>query len=735
MQRAAFRPYEGGEPFIFISYAHKNSADVFPILEKMDAAGYRVWYDDGIAPGSEWPEYIAEHLNASSVVVAFVSPASIDSPNCRREVTYALAKQKPFLGVLLEETKMSPGMELQLAAQQCILRYNYVTEEEFLAKLLGSEVLRPCLRPAEEIKTQTPAEAPVTPAAEKPKAQTAVQTSPKATGSVGKEKAAAAGGKSKTGLIIGIAAAAIALIVGGILFSGKGKNEEPDASKSTAVTTQAQTKDASQNTTEAPASSAVPATTAAPTEEQTEAPPEETTAAPEEVPLKGELVQRMSVTGDNSKQYAVYAAGVICVDQDAQKMGLTSYDGKSTVEAIYPIGSNYGDYEDYEGLYLIVSTDGSAAEKTAASLNRLGVIDAKGNVIIPEGYVDILEVNQYYAICIRVTEETTDPEEAVITMNGTTFSADASKEDKVYFKGEWELISLKTGQPVPGIAGTKASEYGEKWKYSSYYSGELIELDYNNYIWGDGTPLAAGAEVFSNGSYVVTTPSKGTVYNTDGTERFTFDPNQFSIEYSRGSYFAARKLSDGSRGYTLLDKDGQPVSVEFSIKGYYAPISCGPFIIAAPEGDNVWHLYDLKGELVTDRPINQYYTEYDELHHVLKADTKEDTDSYLFFTDEGELLLEVSSADVRVSDFKISRKDNYYYYNFATKAFDLNGDKTSHQWWVVVRNDGGKYDLIDTFTGETLLRGYDSYKVVKSPEYGTVVGAKYNQTIDVFILR
>ena len=59
MRRAAFRPYEGQEPFIFISYAHKNSDQVMPILEKLDEAGYRVWYDDGIAPGSEWPEYIA----------------------------------------------------------------------------------------------------------------------------------------------------------------------------------------------------------------------------------------------------------------------------------------------------------------------------------------------------------------------------------------------------------------------------------------------------------------------------------------------------------------------------------------------------------------------------------------------------------------------------------------------------------------------------------------------------
>ena len=137
-------PYEGSENYIFISYAHKNSKEVLEIMRRMTAAGYRIWYDDGIAPGSEWPEYIADHLNRASVVLAFVSPESIASSNCRREVTYALSKQKPFLGVILTPTKMSPGMEMQLSAQQCILRYNCKNDQDFYQKLLGGEILAPC---------------------------------------------------------------------------------------------------------------------------------------------------------------------------------------------------------------------------------------------------------------------------------------------------------------------------------------------------------------------------------------------------------------------------------------------------------------------------------------------------------------------------------------------------------------------------------------------------------------
>ena len=65
--------YEGREPYIFVSYAHKDSDKVVKIIEKLVEEGYRVWYDDGIAPGSEWPENIAQHLDGCAVFMAFIS--------------------------------------------------------------------------------------------------------------------------------------------------------------------------------------------------------------------------------------------------------------------------------------------------------------------------------------------------------------------------------------------------------------------------------------------------------------------------------------------------------------------------------------------------------------------------------------------------------------------------------------------------------------------------------------
>ena len=78
--------YEGREPYIFVSYAHKNSDSVMPVIESLFADKYRVWYDEGIAPGSEWPKNIEDHLREAAAVLVFVSEESLASPNCENEV-------------------------------------------------------------------------------------------------------------------------------------------------------------------------------------------------------------------------------------------------------------------------------------------------------------------------------------------------------------------------------------------------------------------------------------------------------------------------------------------------------------------------------------------------------------------------------------------------------------------------------------------------------------------------
>ena len=136
--------YEGGEPYIFISYAHKNSDMVLPIVSGLQDRGFRVWYDAGIETGTEWPEYIADHLASCGCAIIMVTEAALESHNCRREIHYAISQKVPMLVVYLEDVKMSRGMEMQLGVLQALFRSRHGSFGSFMDKLCSSALLEPC---------------------------------------------------------------------------------------------------------------------------------------------------------------------------------------------------------------------------------------------------------------------------------------------------------------------------------------------------------------------------------------------------------------------------------------------------------------------------------------------------------------------------------------------------------------------------------------------------------------
>ncbi|MCM1189245.1 MAG: TIR domain-containing protein [bacterium] len=145
MIRCSLEPYEGKEKYIFISYAHKDNDRVYPIVERLAEMGYRIWYDEGIDPGSEWPETIAEHLNNCEVCIAFLSENYLNSHNCRREINFALRKKKSFITIVLEPVELSLGMEMQLSATQSVSKYTFPDDEAFYAKVCTAKFLSACM--------------------------------------------------------------------------------------------------------------------------------------------------------------------------------------------------------------------------------------------------------------------------------------------------------------------------------------------------------------------------------------------------------------------------------------------------------------------------------------------------------------------------------------------------------------------------------------------------------------
>lgn len=125
-----------------------------PVIAKLQAEGFRVWHDEGIDAGAEWPETVAAHLKDCRLFISFISKSYLDSFNCRREIDYAVSKRKDFIAVMLEEVQMTPGMEMQLSSVQ-FLNLSRTDDKEFYERLFQSELIKPCLA-ADEETAETP---------------------------------------------------------------------------------------------------------------------------------------------------------------------------------------------------------------------------------------------------------------------------------------------------------------------------------------------------------------------------------------------------------------------------------------------------------------------------------------------------------------------------------------------------------------------------------------------------
>ena len=128
------KPYQGNEPYLFISYAHADEQAVGSVLEHLEQNGVRFWYDDGIEAGSEWPEYIAQRLASANMMIAFVSNAYAVSDNCRKEMHYAVSNKIKTINVFLEDADLTPGMTLQIGNIFALMKYR-MEEREFYDRL------------------------------------------------------------------------------------------------------------------------------------------------------------------------------------------------------------------------------------------------------------------------------------------------------------------------------------------------------------------------------------------------------------------------------------------------------------------------------------------------------------------------------------------------------------------------------------------------------------------------
>ena len=181
---ARLLPYEGDLPYVFVSYSHRNTDAAQQIISRMIGSGYRVWYDEGIDPGTEWDENIAAHVEGCGYFLALISGEYLASDNCKDELNFARDLDKQRVLVYLEETDLPSGMKMRLSRIQAIHKYTYTDDGAFYDKLFRTRGLQACL--GEAPRSQPPAANP--PA---PKAAPAKQSSARSSGLFERLRAAA----------------------------------------------------------------------------------------------------------------------------------------------------------------------------------------------------------------------------------------------------------------------------------------------------------------------------------------------------------------------------------------------------------------------------------------------------------------------------------------------------------------------------------------------------------------
>ena len=127
-------PYEGTNPYLFISYAHLDNDHVNTCINFLQQNQCYLWYDKGNHAGDDWAENIANHLVKSECVLLFISKNSIKSVNVNNELIMALNYKKHVIPIVIDDVELPLGWQIKIGHLH-IVRMTELSKEE-LNKLL-----------------------------------------------------------------------------------------------------------------------------------------------------------------------------------------------------------------------------------------------------------------------------------------------------------------------------------------------------------------------------------------------------------------------------------------------------------------------------------------------------------------------------------------------------------------------------------------------------------------------
>jgi WD40 repeat protein len=106
---AAAAPPEGVTADVFISYSRRDAEFVHRLDAALSDCGKEVWVDwEDIPPTAEWLERVFEGIERSDNFLFVITPQSLTSEICARELAHAVALQKRLVPVLVRDPGGTP---------------------------------------------------------------------------------------------------------------------------------------------------------------------------------------------------------------------------------------------------------------------------------------------------------------------------------------------------------------------------------------------------------------------------------------------------------------------------------------------------------------------------------------------------------------------------------------------------------------------------------------------------
>lgn len=137
--------YEGVEPYIFISYSHRDTEDVYRILKQIDREKFRFWYDDTMEIGEDFREELRVRIEQCSAFLVFISDASLSSKYCGMEIITAFKNDKKIYPVYLDDTVQIPAPLKMILENLQHVKGSAASDEKYINKLISGLPIE-CMR-------------------------------------------------------------------------------------------------------------------------------------------------------------------------------------------------------------------------------------------------------------------------------------------------------------------------------------------------------------------------------------------------------------------------------------------------------------------------------------------------------------------------------------------------------------------------------------------------------------